>query len=425
MSPYLTDYLYYSSENKAERKFHLWAGLFCLSVALSRRCWYQQGDWRLYPCLYIFFVGPPGDAKSTAMSFAQKLVQDFTDNEIAPDQITRESLTEFMGQEKTQRKMDEKGKVVSYTPLTIFADELVIFLGAEPSHMVTLLTGLYNSAPTFRVSTKNKGKDHIPGPYVALLGCITNDTINNFMADKLITGGFSRRLIPVCSSRRGVSKPRPKMTPDHYAARDRCLAYCKLVQQIKGEFLMTPEAEQWFDDWFIKVKEEQYHSSTNSIMQNWFGSKDAPLIKLAMWLSVAESLDLSIKKEHLVEALRMLDETEPDMLTLLGGGGRNELAPIVRRIEKMVSDAGDKPISDKRIKLELSNHATDDEIMQCLRHLVDVESISESMQTNERGSIRYYRPINDVASSHTQPPATPSSGIVLSSDPPPPEPPGS
>ncbi len=34
----------------------------------------------------------------------------------------------------------------------------------------------------------------------------------------------------------------------------------------------------------------------------------------------------------------MLDETEPDMLTLLGGGGRNEQAPIIRRIERMAEE---------------------------------------------------------------------------------------
>lgn len=388
---YLSDYLFYSSENKAEQKLHRWAGLFCLSVALSRRCYFQQGDWPLFPCLYIFFVGDPGDAKSTAMSLAQKLVHDFTDVEIAPDQITRESLTEFMAKQETQRKFEDGGKAITYTPITVFADELVIFLGPEPQHMITLLTGLYNSAPTFRVSTKNKGKDHIIGPYVALLGCITPQYINNYMADKLITGGFSRRLIPVASHRRGRPIAFPVMTQAHYDAKNRCVAYCREVSKLKGPFTMDDEARTWFEQWFYHTKEPQYDAATNAIMQNWFGSKDAPLIKLAMWLSVADSLDMVIKKEHLVEALRMLDETEPDMLTLLGGGGRNELAPIIRRIEHLIAAEWPRELTDKKIKILMNAAGTDQELEMCLRHLVDTEAVISRMTSNDKGLTHFYK----------------------------------
>lgn len=391
MSPYLTDYLFYSSENAAHKKLHNWARLFVMSVALSRRCWFKQGDWTIYPSMYVFFVGDPGDCKSVAMGLAQKLVHDFTDVEIAPDQVTKEALTEFMGDPKNFKDLDVNGKVFKYMPITVFANELVDFLGMEPTNMIRLLTSLYDCPMQHRIGTKNKGKDYIEAPYLTLLGCITTETIGAFMAQKLITGGFSRRLIPVFSPGRGRAKSEPTMTHAHYAAKARCALYCREVQALKGQFTMDEEAREFWRHWFDNIKEPAYFTEVNNIMKAWHGSKDTPLLKLSMCLSAANSLDMVIKKEHLVEALRMLDETEPDMLTLLGGGGRNELAPIIRRIEKMIQEESPREVTDKRIKLLLNNMATDEEIMSCLRHLVDVEAISERAHSGDKGMTRFYK----------------------------------
>ena len=128
---YFRDYMFYTSENETDPKLHRWACLFTLAATLSRRVFIRQGDWEIYPNLYMFFVGAPASGKSVALDMARKLIVSVSEIELAPDQITREALTQHMDK-KCLRKfaipvVDEAtGRValdeVVYTPITIFAN---------------------------------------------------------------------------------------------------------------------------------------------------------------------------------------------------------------------------------------------------------------------------------------------------------------
>lgn len=388
LTTYLDNYLYYASENEASPRYHKWACLATLSVAMSRRVWVQQGDWNVYPNLYLLFVGDPASGKSVALSFAEKLVQAFTSYPIAPNSITREMLSQTMSRGDKQ-SFTYNGAITEFCHMTVFSDELILFLGAEPVRMLDFLTAIYNVEGTFQIATKNKGSDVIINPNLVLLGLLTPSTLTAMLAQNLVSGGFSRRVLLVYAKDRGEAKPRPKFLDSHKAAKNWCADYARKVQSLSGPFLWTPAAEVWFDDWYRNVKDPTMRKETNDVLRRYWSAKDVLLLKVAMLYSLSQNLELVLDVESLTEANIMLSELEPDILTILGGGGRNELAPITHLIEAYVRD--NPGIKETQIRARFLNSATDAEVFNMLSHLHDTGKLRKEQHQNPGSSVLFYR----------------------------------
>lgn len=383
MNEYFTRYLHYTSQNMAAPKLHEWACIMTIATALSRKVWFQQGDWRIYPNLYVFFVGAPGDRKSTAMELAARVIHDFTDIQIAPDQITREALTQFM-QKKCGKQFFDGPTILDYSPITVFSDELVILLGPEPIRMIELLTSLWNNPTTFKVFTKNMGNDEIVRPCVNLLGCITPSTMNNMMQQNLISGGFCRRMILVYTKKKGPPLPFPEMTEAHYESKRFCVEYAKKAQELTGPFSITPDAKEFFSDWYINIRAPQEESATTDVMRHWYSTKDGQLLKVSMCLAVTESLDKVIKLHHVQKALDLLDETEPDIMSVLGGAGRNELAPVANTVKLLIEKHPDG-ITLAQLKGMTFQLCNAEELNRVLEQLTDTEVIARTVKNFPNG----------------------------------------
>ena len=71
MTTYLEDYAILTAGNEAPTKFHRWAALSTLSHAVGRKVWTDWGILgKIFPHIYLVFVGDPGIKKSTAMNIA-------------------------------------------------------------------------------------------------------------------------------------------------------------------------------------------------------------------------------------------------------------------------------------------------------------------------------------------------------------------
>lgn len=381
---YFDNYLYYASENEASPRYHQWACLSTLSVAVSRRVWVSQGDWKVYPNLYMLFVGDPASGKSIALSFAEKLVQSFTTYPIAPNSITREMLSQTMAR-SDKNSFLHNNVVTEFTHMTVFSDELIMFLGAEPIRMIDFLTAIYSAEGSFQIATKNKGSDVIVNPCLVLLGLLTPNTLTSMLAQNLVSGGFSRRVLLIYAKDRGTPKPRPKFLDSHRSAKQWCSDYAKKCQNLCGPFVWTPAAEAWFDDWYIRIKDPTMRKEQNDVLRRYWSAKDVLLLKVAMLYSLSQRPELVLDVEALIEADIMLSALEPDILTILGGGGRNELAPITHHVEAFVREH--PGIRETQIRARFLNQATDAEIHTMLTHLHETGKLRKDTQVNPQRNI--------------------------------------
>jgi len=328
--------------------------------------------------MYVFFVGPPAAGKSVAMELAEKVVNDFTDIVIAPNAITAPALTQMMGL-KCGREYTYNGMVYKYSPVSIFSDELTSLLGPEPSAMIDLLTALYSNGPTYGNFTKNKGNDAIERPCVSMICCLTPQFLSSMLAQKMISGGFTRRMTLVYCAQRGPAMPWPTMTEAHYSAKARCAEYCRKLQALVGPIELSPAAKAFFASWYIEEKDPQMREA-EPIMAQYFSVKNIHLLKLATLVAMAERIEPVIEIHHLQEALRMLSELEPDIMNILGAGGRNELAPVTRDICRYIKEAT-KPVSRRAIVLRYSSQAKSTELDEVLKTLLESRQIRMTLDS--------------------------------------------
>lgn len=380
MSTFLDDYMFYSSENECDPKFHKWAGLMTLSMAMSRKVWVQYSDWRISPNMYVFFVGPPAAGKSVAMELSEKVVQEFTEYVIAPNSVTAPSLVQTMAQ-KCGREFEHGGTVTKFSPISIFSDELTSLLGPEPTAMIDLLTALYSNGAIYRNHTKNKGNDDIERPCVTMICCLTPQFLNAMLTQKLISGGFTRRMTLVYCAQRGPAKPWPVMTEAHFAAKNRCIEYCRQLQKLVGPFELSPTAKDLFTDWYLNEKDPQMRDA-EPVMAQYFSVKNIHLLKLSMLIAVSERIKPLIDLHHLEQALQMLEALEPDIMNILGAGGRNELAPVTREISRFIKEAG-KPVSRRLIIMRFNNNAKTTDLDEILKVLLETKQIRLSMENGQ------------------------------------------
>lgn len=321
------------------------------------------------------------------MNFVEKLVQDFTPHPISPTGITREALTNYLDKNCNDDFLYQ-GQQIKYSPLAIFASELVTFLGAEPQRMIEILTDLYDSKDgVVTIQTKNKGVDVIERPCLCLLGCITPTTLDSMLTSRLISGGFTRRIIPIYARERGAPRAFPEFNIEHQEAKNRCIIYAKQLGKLVGPFTWEQDAKEWFKDWYDNIKTPAMRDETNDVMKRYYTAKDNLLLKVAMLLSLSETAELKLTLKSVLDADDWLTDIEPDILTIFGGGGRNVLATIKCSIERHIFSAGPVGCQISHLKRIFFAQVNDRELLEVLNHLVDIGTTVRQSRLDQAGPV--------------------------------------
>lgn len=322
----------FTSGSEVPDNYHFWSGIFALSAIVNRQVWISMGQYTLYPNLYVVLLGPPGNGKSLAMDTAQTLVEDIGGINFSGDAQTKESLVRYL-RDVCPRVLDlGPDGLQTITPIAMFATELSHLLGPNSGHMIDFLTTIYTKDKRYVTRTKNKGDDVIERPFVGLIACTTQDWITTYLKSDIIGGGFTRRVIfvnePIGASVDEKSKRRPFLTvrPEQVVARNNVLAYAEQLKSVKGEFKWSPEAKEAYESWYMTRDIPK-----DPDVQGYFKTKPNQVLKVAMLISLSESLDLVLRKEHFDVSMALFEKTEATLTRVFQGIGRNELNSIANK----------------------------------------------------------------------------------------------
>ena len=386
---FLRNYEIFSSGNEASPWFHKWGAYSVLSAVVSRKIWFDQQYFKIYPNLYVVLVGEPGDKKTTALNIARGMVQKI-DLPIAPPSMTKESLTLFMSQDNKDSPCNIitsiDGTPTEISHLSIFASEIVTMLkaGGNPEGMIEFLTDIYDRE-VFEVMTKNKGHDLIVGPYITIFACMTPEQTGQMLKQAIISGGFSRRCIFVYGRSKAEPVPFPTMTPEQVQAHKDCMAHLAKVKKFRGEYQMTEDAKVFFKKWYDK-KHLMLSQPNSHVYKNWLRSKDTMLIKVAMLIDVAENMTKMITVDHLTRALEMLDSVDPELNRVFAGAGRNILAELASKIITRCAEAPNHRLPKKQIIASMFNDGDVDEITKAIDYLVATGKAKRDFLTMGKGA---------------------------------------
>lgn len=378
---FLKNHLLYCSGNEAPPLYHIFAGFSLLSSLVGRRVWIKQGIFTFYPNLYIILVGSPGGGKSTALDEAKKFVRICKTLPLSGDAMTVQALLRNMTEESEgkvnphMKSYKYDGKIIPYAPISIFAGEFISFISMDPYGWITFLTTIYHE-DVHEVKTKNKGNDLLMGPYITMLGCLTPDTQQNLLQQKVIGGGFSRRAIYVWASGRGEPIAFPEVTPEMEQAQLDCLEYGRLLQKVEpGPMVWSPEARAWYEPWYVNLRYGLRDGKIGTATTvGYYESKHVQLMKLAMLYSLSESTEKILKVEHFLTALGYLEETEKNLDKVFAGTGPNPHAGVAEKIMEILERVA-KPMTSKELYKAMFREANREDIDSILHHLTATDRI--------------------------------------------------
>lgn len=390
---FLHNYTEYSSGNEAPPIFHIWSALSTLSAIISRRVWTKQGMFVHYPNLYVMLVGPPGDGKTTAMSIGKRVLRQVGDIPLSATAATPQAIMQLMEKSETNKKPLQRliklpdGRLDEYTPLAIFATEFSQFIGMNPPGWIDFLTTVFDEE-VYEVNTKNQGSNLIPGPYITLLGCMTDDTTSSYLKQNIISGGFSRRCIFVYSTGRGAPQPFPVETPEQLTAWESCISWGKKIREVSGEFQWTSSARDFYSEFYIRNR-TTIDRENDPATVGYHKTKPVQLIKIAMLLVLSETTELILDKPYLELGLALLEKAEINLSKVFAGTGRNELANVAAKIDAFMSTMR-QPMATKKLRAIFFKEASGTEFDQVMFHLQEAGKVQKASITKGTTKIEVY-----------------------------------
>lgn len=338
---WINAYLEYTKESESPDNYHLWVALWCLSSAVRRNVWKDQGLYVLFPNLYVALVGPPArTAKSTAIYMGLGLLHQLPTIRFGPNACSREQLIRSMAESKLDNKCC----------MTLASTEFSSLIDTSGILMIQFLTEIYdgNYVPkdkAWSYETKGAGKDYIVNPLLNLCYGTTPTYLAESMPNNVVGHGYTSRAIHIHEEYERLINPDP-------AAMDSVLAQglvddLRHIANVRGQFEwsgalvgpdpikgdMVPEGlaayRAYYRNLFEAVPEDER-------LAPFHWRKKIHVLKAAMLLSIAESDDLAIGKREIDTAAGFLKQIEPNMARAFSAVGKYSHASDVEVIGDLI-----------------------------------------------------------------------------------------
>lgn len=384
----IKDFWTYCSCYEIPRNYAIWSAIGLIGATTMRRVYVRQGDVKIHGNIYVCLIGQQGIKKSTAMNFAREVYEKvFPEMPCAAAMQSREDIIKFMASDEDRFFFtNHENAQVEYHPYVLFINELKNFLSFNAAGMIEFLTDIYDR-PYFNASTIKRGLESFPNPCINIIACETPQWITEKLKSAILVGGMARRMVMVYENDDTIEpRPRPKVLEDAKTALLRIHDHLPKIAQLAGEFQWTPEAEVFFDDWYLKNRENM-RQIDDPMMQGYLRTKDMQVLKVSMLLALGEyEPKLLLTPELLQQAIAVLDAIEPNMAKLTLAAGRNELAgPQVAALDLIERYGGCIP--EKQWSNKLDKDLNPMEKSSIIRNLKDSERIYIADIKQKDGSV--------------------------------------
>ena len=373
-----------------------WGFYSMIATALQRRVWLYPDTFTLYPNLFVMLVGPPAAGKSRVISQVSEFIKHQTliekiplkkKNEvkvkpyypISADTITQEALIRYIvkecGRDFTYKR-DGKDIKSAHFSVGFMIEELGVLLRKNTENIVNMLNQFYDSRD-FSYKTKHQGTDVIKNVCVNMLGGTTPSFIREAFSDKIISQGFTSRVIMIYGSGPRFLRQFPGVDDEQKQMKEDVINHLKNLHKMGGPLSFTEEAEEYHRQVYESGKLTQEVVNKDHRLETYYGRKNVHLLKMSMIMHFADQATSSVIEKPTVErALRFLAHTEARMHEAYVTAGRNILAEAQRRLMQHIIDAKDV-VKWKKLWVTFIDDMNKDELEQCLEFLLATDQIKK------------------------------------------------
>lgn len=371
MKNFFSLYDEYTKDTEPAKRYHMLGALSVVSNLLGKKAWLPMGHFNIYPNLYILFVGPAGNRKTTALERAEKIFVRANVSKGAATASTSEAVIETMASSEATVNFTYKGKNVAYQQYSPYCSEFATLLGGKHINdgLVKFLTDIYDRASDYTYKTKNKGSYTIENPFFSFLGACVLDWFVDNLKGGLISSGFARRVIFVHADRIYKWFAIPPPEPDTSAL----LAECERIKKIAGPFMLSEEAKEAYIDFYGNLMMSV--NDKPKVLQSYYSTKHVSVLKLCCALSAGISSDRVITKEMFSLSLDIFDDLEQSYEKLFSATGDNRLAKGLSKALELIREKPDG-ITTARLGTLLYSDFNESEVSEIIRILERSEQVT-------------------------------------------------
>lgn len=357
-------YMTYVDESEPPDTFKRWVAISLISACLQRKCWLPWGEITFYPNLYIVLCSPPGKArKGTAMDVGLKLLQESAIKiKLAAEAITREALIRELRNSRVTYVFSNDIRMV-HSSLTIYSNELVVFLGNQNKNLLNDLTDWYDCRDKWVYRTKGQGTDDINGVFVNILGAATPSMIQSALPPEAIGGGLTSRIVFIFEFERGKDVALPRETEEMKRLRPLLISDLEVIKNMGGHFIVTEDFEEIYKDWYLEERHKVHRTLLDDEkFAGYIERRPATLLKMSMVMSASRSSEMLISGEDFIRGLTYLEQVEQKMAYALGGVGRRDITPYMSQILYYIRRIGETNFTDllRRFMTDVSRAELED-----------------------------------------------------------------
>ena len=371
---------------------HAWSLISAASACMTRRRWFQMGALKFWPNQFIFLTGPAGVRKSTAISFARKLVEDIENFRFGPNntggrmQGLVSAMMGFKSKEETEEEaaveaaldgimgsmnltklvdsdMGAEENQFNRSSLWVAESEAVTFIGRQMDDFITFLGDIWDCPDQFHYQVKRESMK-VQFPCLNIIGGITPLHITTYLPPQAIGQGFSSRVIFVYAGveeNKRIPWPEP-LDPDKW--REMKAVIHAIYSTEPGAFGYTAEAK----DMIIKLYD--YRVPIDDVrFIHYAQRRQAHLIKVAMALC-ALRLDDTVTAGDITDAHALLVLTESRMQEALGTHGLTDAALARARLLEFLRSQT-QPATITRIIVACGADVKRQEIQRALHEMLE------------------------------------------------------
>ncbi len=363
---WIESYLDFTDNSEAPKIYHEWVAVSVIASVLQRKCWLEW-EKPIYPNLYIVLVGPSGCRKGTAMYFGASFLRE-AGIKLAAEAITREALIRELNG-STVFSTTPNGEQEMHASLTIYSEELTVFLGYNNIQLMQDLADWYDCRSTWKYVTKNMGTDDIVNVWVNLIGATTPQLIQSALPQDAVGGGLTSRMIFVYADKKGKVVPGPFMSPKAKRIREELATDLESIASISGSFEMSEKYWDRYHDWYID--QEKNPPISDLTLEAYLSRRSTHLRKVSMIMSASERDDRLLTVEHFDKAISLLERTESKMSRTFAGFGASRTSDVMAKVMSHIANS--RVTNKKRILqlfyTDLEGEKQLDDMLNALSHM--------------------------------------------------------
>lgn len=398
MTPLLKDIIKLAENQEAADFSYLWAGLSCIAAQLARNVYIPFGNGKIYPNLYVMFVGDPGKRKSTAIKDLKKRIKAAGYQNICGDKVTMQKyLLDLAGVGEgsiedsniTEFNLGITLGTNDYVESYINQDEFSDFIGINNYPFISLLGNFWDIDEPYVYRTKNGQSIEIPSPIVNILGATTPSQFNTIFPPAISEQGFLSRLIIVNipESKRKIARP----LPSDANVIEKVVDGLKAVRRLSGELVMSDAVWNKLEEIYLSwqpVEDTRFaHYSTRRHTQ---------LLKLCI-LSTCSRYTIEMSVDDVVFANTLLSFTEHFMPQALGQFGKNKDGDVNSKVISYLRSSFPTAKSLQDIIIPISTETDVMSLQKILTNLVVAEKVVATSNGKYLPKLPSYK---DIKTSH-------------------------